>query len=259
MFLPRHKFIHILVFIDRNLWIFLALLVPRFLYAELTGFLSLIILFSCCLCMLQPAMAVQHYHPLCVPPAHPSFQEGSPVEAFSKHQSFQRESSADQPLERGNEVTPSQTKQLCSPGLASNARTQRSATGSCYTGSVNAQHIGLSGFGLERPEKQIRIELERLYNVLQRSDKYQKYREKQPILTAAEVLARDAADRKERERWEAENVPQNQKDTTVWPDFLEFAFWKGMVPNPILCPCNPLVFLTPCSPEYQYLDRISDA
>nr|UFQ90404.1 abaA [Stemphylium eturmiunum] len=177
-------------------------------------------------------MAVQHYHPLCVPPAHPSFQEGSRVEAFSQHQSFQRESSADQSLERGNEVTPSQTKQLCSPGLASNARTQRSATGSCYTGSVNAQHIGLSGFGLERPEKQIRIELERLYNVLQRSDKYQKYREKQPILTAAEVLARDAADRKERERREAENVPQNQKDTTVWPDFLEFAFWKALVQWP---------------------------
>jgi transcriptional enhancer factor len=87
----------------------------------------------------------------------------------------------------------------------------------------------LAGFGVERPEKQIRYELERLYKTLQRSDKYQKYREKQPHLTPAEVIARDAAERKEKERREAEHIPQDKKDNTVWPEFLERAFWRGKV------------------------------
>jgi transcriptional enhancer factor len=84
----------------------------------------------------------------------------------------------------------------------------------------------LAGFGVERSEKQIRCELGRLYKLLQRSEKYQTYREKQPALTPAEVVARDAAERKEQEKRKAQGL-QQEKDKTVWPDFLEHAFWIG--------------------------------
>jgi transcriptional enhancer factor len=122
----------------------------------------------------------------------------------------------------------SHLKQSCSPSPTSSAYTQRPVpAGAYYTGNVHAQHLGLAGFGVEKPEKQVRYELERLYKILSRSDKYQKYREKQPQMTPAEVIARDAADKKERERKKAEGIKPDQKDTAVWPDFLEHAFWRG--------------------------------
>lgn len=95
-----------------------------------------------------------------------------------------------------------------------------------YPSSGNSQSV-MTSFGADGLENHIRIKLAWLYNTLQRSEKYQKYREKQPVLTPAEVVARDAADKKERERREAANIAQSQKETTVWPDFLENAFWRG--------------------------------
>jgi transcriptional enhancer factor len=73
--------------------------------------------------------------------------------------------------------------------------------------------------------------------LLQRSEKYQTYREKQPSLTPAEVIARDAAERKEQERRKAEGL-QQEKDKTVWPDFIEQAFWTGKT-TPSLCLALP--------------------
>jgi hypothetical protein len=62
--------------------------------------------------------------------------------------------------------------------------------------SLQKPHNGLAaGFGIVKSEKQVDYELKLLYRILQRSEKYQKYREKQPVLTFAEVIARDAADR----------------------------------------------------------------
>jgi transcriptional enhancer factor len=87
----------------------------------------------------------------------------------------------------------------------------------------------LAGFGVEKPEKQVMRELEDLYKLLYKSEKYIKYRDKQPVMTPEEVIARDAADKKERERKKAEGIKPDQKDTAVWPNFLEHAFWKGKV------------------------------
>ncbi|KAF2032947.1 hypothetical protein EK21DRAFT_98528 [Setomelanomma holmii] len=69
-----------------------------------------------------------------------------------------------------------------------------------------------------RSEKQVEYELKRLYRMLQRSDKYQKYREKQPVMTVAEVLAKEARELAEQQAREAER-----------PEFLEHAFWKALV------------------------------
>jgi transcriptional enhancer factor len=65
--------------------------------------------------------------------------------------------------------------------------------------------------------------------MLRQSDKYQKYREKQPAMTPTEVIERDAAERQEMQRREAEGIQQEKKDSTVWPGFLEHAFWRGML------------------------------
>jgi transcriptional enhancer factor len=75
---------------------------------------------------------------------------------------------------------------------------------------------------VERPEKQIKLELGRLYRLLQRSDKYQKYREKQPVLTPQEFIAREA--REAKMKVEKDN---KSPEKSVWPEFLEHAFWRG--------------------------------
>jgi transcriptional enhancer factor len=175
-------------------------------------------------------MHLQHQQS-CVPAADSPFLEGTPVDASSsQHRGMLQERSANQAYEYHSDTTPSQLKQSYSPIPTENTYAQRSvAAGTYYTGNVHAQHIGLAPFGIERPEKQIRLELERLYKMLQRSDKYQKYREKQPVMTPAEVIARDAVERKEKARRVAEGIPQDKKDNTVWPEFLEYAFWKGML------------------------------
>lgn len=123
-----------------------------------------------------------------------------------------------------------------SPSPVENTYThQQTPAPSYFTGNVHTQHIGLAGFGTERPEKQVEYELKRLYRMLQRSDKYQKYREKQPSLTVAEVLARDAADRKRLKELGEGRSGKEEKDKTVWPEFLEHAFWRGESSRCFLC------------------------
>ncbi|KAL5119760.1 hypothetical protein ACEQ8H_002366 [Pleosporales sp. CAS-2024a] len=123
-------------------------------------------------------------------------------------------------------------KRSRSPTPTSTTYAQRAAPSGIYiTGNVHAQHIGLAGFGAERSEKQVDFELKRLYRMLQRSDKYQKYREKQPNLSRAEVLAIEARQLAEKKAREAAggSVAKDEKDKTVWPEFLEDAFWRALV------------------------------
>lgn len=99
---------------------------------------------------------------------------------------------------------------------------QTAAAGNYFTGSLHAQHIGLAGCGVERSEKQIKRDIARLYLLLQRSDKYQKYREKQPVLTPREFIEREA--REAKMKVEKDN---KSPEKSVWPEFLEHAFWRG--------------------------------
>ena len=115
-----------------------------------------------------------------------------------------------------------------------NAYSQQATTvGNYFTGSLHAQHIGLSGCGGERSERQIAKELKRLYTLLARCERYQKYREKQPVLTPREFIDREAEEekrKKEKEKIEAEmKIVKSKKtqETSVWPEFLEHAFWRG--------------------------------
>jgi transcriptional enhancer factor len=164
-------------------------------------------------------------------PADVPLLEDTPVSASSsQHRGVLQKRFANWPQEYSHSSTLSRLKQSCSPSPAPNVYAQRAVpAGTYYTGNVHAQHIGLAGFGIEKPEKQVMRELEDLYKLLGKSDKYMKYREKQPSMTPDEVIARDAADKKERERKKAEGIKPDQKDTAVWPDFLEHAFWKGRV------------------------------
>jgi transcriptional enhancer factor len=173
-------------------------------------------------------MHLQHQQS-CVPADGP-FLEGTPVDAASsQHRDVLRERSANQAYEH-HDTTSSQLNRSCSPNFTENAYAQQHVpAGTYYTGNVHAQHIVLAGFGVERPEKQIRYDLERLYKMLRQSDKYQKYREKQPAMTPTEVIERDAAKRQEKQRREAEGIQQEKKDSTAWPEFLEHAFWRGML------------------------------
>lgn len=164
--------------------------------------------------------------PLCGSSAHLPLLEGNPVEGPSQHQGVLQKHRAERSYKSHNVTAPPQ-RQRGSLSPSENAYAQQCVTtGTYYTGNVHAQHIGLAGFVVERSEKQIRCELGRLYKLLQRSEKYQAYREKQPALTPAEVITRDAAERKEQERRKAEGL-QQEKDKTVWPDFIEHAFWTG--------------------------------
>ena len=174
------------------------------------------------------AMQAQH-QPLCVP------LEDIPIlattaDTSSQQQGVLQERSVNQPHEYYTGTTSSQLKQHGSPGPTENAHVQRSTTaGTYYSGNVHGNHVGLAGGGVEKSEKQIRFELDRIYRMLARSDRYQKYREKQPVLSPAEVIARDAAEEKERARKEAAGEKRDKKDNTVWPDFLEHAFWRGKI------------------------------
>jgi transcriptional enhancer factor len=99
---------------------------------------------------------------------------------------------------------------------------QGNAAGNYFTGSLHAHHIGLSGHGIERSPKQIKRDIGKLYALLQRSDKYQKYREKQPVLTPLEFIEREAREAKMNK--EKDN---KSPEKSVWPEFLENAFWTG--------------------------------
>lgn len=142
----------------------------------------------------------------------------------SQNRGALQERSANWPHEYTTNSNSPPFKVSCSPSPSENVYGRRAApTSSYFTGNVHAQHIGLAGFGVERPEKQIRYELERLYKMLARSDKYQKYREKQPVLTPAEFIAREAAEKRAAEQRGA----KEEKEKSVWPEFLEHAFWRG--------------------------------
>ena len=144
-----------------------------------------------------------------------------------------QERSANQSHDYYSSTASSQLKQYDSPGPTENTHAQRATVaGTYHTGNLHASHVGLAGFHVEKSEKQIRYELDRIYRMLARSERYQKYREKQPVLSPAEVIARDAAEEKERARKEAAGEPPDKKDNTVWPDFLEHAFWKGKTSRP---------------------------
>ena len=110
---------------------------------------------------------------------------------------------------------------------------QATAVGNYFTGSLHAQHIGLAGCGVERSERQIAREIKRLYTLLARCERYQKYREKQPVLTPRQFIekeAEEARQKAEREKLEAKmKIVRDKKtqETSVWPEFLEHAFWRG--------------------------------
>jgi hypothetical protein len=63
-------------------------------------------------------------------------------------------------------------------------------------------------------------------------------------MTSAEVIASDAAERKEKARKKAEGITDAKKDNSVWPEFLEHAFWRGMLAhyhtavNYLICPSH---------------------
>jgi transcriptional enhancer factor len=165
----------------------------------------------------------------CVLPNDVPTLEDTPLDSTTQQRPVLQERSANWPHEFNAQST-STIKRSRSPTPTGNIYAQRAAPAGIYfTGNVHAQHIGLAGFGAERPEKQVDFELKRLYRMLQRSDKYQKYREKQPVLTVTEVLAKEARELAEKKAKEASGgqIGKDEKDKTVWPEFLEHAFWRG--------------------------------
>ncbi|KAH6852910.1 TEA/ATTS domain family-domain-containing protein [Alternaria rosae] len=174
-------------------------------------------------------MQVQSPQPLCRLSTDIPLLEGTPVDESPQHRAVLPERYVAQSHNTHISTASPEVGQRSSLSPSDSSHAQRSvATGTYYTGNVHAQHIGLAGFGVGRSEKQIRCELGRLYKLLQRLEKYQRYREKQPALTPAEVVARDAAERKEQENRKAQGL-QQEKDKTVWPDFLEHAFWTALI------------------------------
>jgi transcriptional enhancer factor len=153
--------------------------------------------------------------------------ENTTFDSTVQQRAVLQERSANWPHEFSNQPTPAQ-KRSRSPSPIGNISSRRpAAAGIYFTGNVHAQQ--LAGFGAERSEKQVDFELKRLYRMLQRSDKYQKYREKQPQLTRAEVIAKEAREAAEKKAREAagQQPGKDEKDKTVWPEFLGHAFWRG--------------------------------
>jgi hypothetical protein len=177
-------------------------------------------------------MELQHHHS-CVLPANGSEFDPSSLGTSldgpsTQHRGVLQERSINWPHEHStaspvtNTLYTSSRKPSRSQSPAENVYSHQSNPGGTYfTGNVHAHHIGLAGFGVERPAKQIKLELKRLYQMLDRSDKYKKYREKQPVLTPAEFLARE--ERERRNKVDKDKSPEK----SVWPEFLERAFWTG--------------------------------
>lgn len=150
---------------------------------------------------------------------------GTPLEgSSSQHRGVLQERSANWPHDNtASPLSGAPQKISGSQSPTENAYSQQpTAAGNYFTGSLHAQHIGLAGCGVERSEKQIAREIKRLYALLQRSDKYQKYREKQPVLTPHEFIEREA--REAKMKVEKDN---KSPEKSVWPEFLEHAFWRG--------------------------------
>jgi transcriptional enhancer factor len=177
-------------------------------------------------------MELQHHHS-CVLPANGSEFDPSSLGTSldgppTQHRGVLQERSINWPHEHStaspvtNTLYTSSRKPSRSQSPVENVYSHQSNPGGTYfTGNVHAHHIGLAGFGVERPAKQIKLELKRLYQMLDRSDKYKKYREKQPVLTPAEFLARE--ERERRNKVDKDKSPEK----SVWPEFLERAFWTG--------------------------------
>ncbi|KAH6643197.1 TEA/ATTS domain family-domain-containing protein, partial [Boeremia exigua] len=147
----------------------------------------------------------------------------------SQHRGVLQERSANWPLENtasplsGAQHPPLKLSRSQSP-IENAYPQQATAAGNYYTGSLHAQHMGLAGCGVERSEKQIAREIKRLYALLDRSDKYQKYREKQPVLTIREFIERE-----EREAKMKIDKDNKSPEKSVWPEFLELAFWRALI------------------------------
>ena len=90
-------------------------------------------------------------------------------------------------------------------------------------GNDHAQHVRPTEYGAERSDELIMNELERLYSILRQSERYQRYREKQPALTQPEMIARERAEKEEAAR----NGHLIDEKKATWPEFLEDAFWRG--------------------------------
>jgi transcriptional enhancer factor len=152
-------------------------------------------------------MQVQSPQPLCRLSADIPLLERTPVDGSPQRQDVLQERCAVQSYRTHDRTALPQLGQRGCLSLPDNSYVQRSVTTETYyTGNVHTQHIGLAGFGVERSEKQVKCELGRLYKLLERSEKYQTYREKQPALTPAEVVARDTAERKEQERRKSQGL-----------------------------------------------------
>lgn len=172
-------------------------------------------------------MELQHAQSCMLPTDVSASHHTSEEVTLSRNRNALQERSANWPHDYTNTTNSPRLKISRSPSPAGNQYARQAlAGGSYFTGNVHAQHNGLVGFGVERPEKQIRYELERLYKMLRRSDKYQKYREKQPVLTPAEFIAREAKEAAEKKAAEQRGV-KDEKEKSVWPEFLEHAFWRG--------------------------------
>jgi transcriptional enhancer factor len=177
----------------------------------------------------------------------PSLNNTPDETSSSQHRGILQERSANWPHEHHHAATTPPLKASRSPSPADKVYARRGPnTGSYFTGNVHAQHFGLADIAIERPEKQIRYELERLYKMLSRSDKYQKYREKQPVLTPSEFLAREAAERKAAEQ----RGSKDEKIKTVWPEFIEHAFWRG---KPFVASRAPSLVLLPSQINHEDL------
>lgn len=189
-------------------------------------------------------MELQHHHS-CVLPANGSDFDpsvlGTPLDGPStQHRVVLQERSGNWPHEHSTTASPVTNTLYTSSRKPSRSRSpaenvyshQPNSVGTYFTGNVHAHHIGLAGFGVERPAKQIKLELERLYVMLGRSDKYKKYREKQPILTPAQFLERE--ERERRNKVDKDKSPEK----SVWPEFLEQAFWTGEWEYPAVVHCR---------------------
>lgn len=152
---------------------------------------------------------------------------GTPLDGSSQHRGVLQERSANWPHDNtASPLTsthhgPQKVSRSESPTENGYSQPPTNA-GGYFTGSLHAQHIGLAGCGVERTEEQISREIKKLYALLNRSDKYQKYREKQPQLTPQQFIEREA--REAKMKIEKDN---KSPEKSVWPKFLEHAFWRG--------------------------------
>lgn len=152
--------------------------------------------------------------------------------AFSRpSRGILQERSANRSLDHQNNI-PSPLKGSRSPSPEDRLYTGGLATHEYpLTRNTHFQNPDLFEYHVERPEKEVRYDLERLNELLASSERYQKYRENQPVMTPDEVRAREEQDlvkkKAEEQRGICNDKKVNGKDKSVWPDFLESAFWKG--------------------------------